>query len=116
MRESKLRNGQIRSEIDGILWTILDVDGNLEALSAKFRGLTCGIDHVEEDRSVGCSLHSLVGLNRDAGLIKDLLVEVEGDGDLANVGQSEGLLGGLGDNYIAKIAHIGRNIDVLKVD
>ena len=116
MRECKFWNGKVGCEIDGVLWTILDVNGNLEALPAKLGGLTRGIDHIEEDRGVGCSLHGLVGLNSDASLVQDLLVEVERNWDLADVGQSEGLLGGLGDDNVAEIAHIGRNVDVLQVD
>jgi hypothetical protein len=83
--------------------------------TAKFAILARGEYDSKKLRGVGHDLLTLVLVDRDTGLPKQLLVEGEIDGDLAYICQSKRALLAATNNDVTEVTDIGAEIDVLKV-
>lgn len=86
-------------------------------MSAPELLLFAGSKHdCEQLRVIGHNLHTFVLIKADAGIVQQLLVQGEVDRQFTDVGQSEGALLGSTDDYIAEIANVGGQLDVVERD
>ena len=113
--EGQLGDRDVGNEVDGVLGTILDVDGDRVLLLAELRSLASGEYDVEVLASIGKKVSDLVRLDIKTGSLEGVLPEVERDLHLASVSEAERPACSLADDDIAKVTHVASDVDTLVV-
>ena len=115
-RHSKLGNRQVCDEVDHIGGSILHLDGHKEVRATKFTILTGCEHYCEQLRVIWHNLLAFVLINCNSGLTQQFFVKGKVDGHFSTISESERPLFAAAHNNITKIADVGANLDVVKVD
>ncbi len=72
-------------------------------------------DYFKQDGLVWHNFLNLVRFDHNSSEVKQLLIKVKIDRDLAAVSKSEGLLDSLANDNVSKVTSIGCNVDTVEV-